>query len=155
MKTYWKIGSIAMVSALALGIGSTFVAGQSTTPSLSPPSSAPPATTVHPGPRAGAPNPRGHQIHMDDAIVRLREARYQLDLAEHDKGGYRDKAIASIDQAIKDTQDGIDYAAAHLDEFPGRGGRGPGGTAAGTAPRGTARGPRGTSTTTTTATPST
>jgi hypothetical protein len=81
-----------------------------------------------------ARGPGSHQPHMDNAILRLREARNQLDLAEHDKGGFREKAIASIDQAIKDVQAGIDYAEAHPEEFPN----------AARGPRAGARGARGT-----------
>jgi hypothetical protein len=63
---------------------------------------------------------------MDMALVRLRAARADLDLALPDKGGHREIAIRDIDQAIKSVEEGIKYAEEHPEEFPGRrGGRGP------------------------------
>jgi hypothetical protein len=75
-----------------------------------------------------------HQIHMNAAMTLLVQSRRQLEAALPDKGGMREKAIASVDQAIKDVQLGIDYAEAHPEEFPATT-RGMRGTAAeGTAP---------------------
>ncbi len=125
MKTHWKpiLAALTIVSA----VGGSFVIAQAATTETT---SAPPAGTAHPS----------HQPHMDISILRLREARNQLDLARPDKGGYREKAIASVDQAIKDVQAGIDYAEAHPEEFADAA-RGPRGTGPrGTAARGTGTG---------------
>jgi hypothetical protein len=131
MKTHWK--QILAALTVAAAAGGSFVIAQST-PSVTVPSVS--GSAPVPGPDRGGV--RGsHQPHMDRAIVMLRNAREQLDMAEHDKGGYRERAIASIDQAIRDVQAGIDYAEAHPEEFPGA--RGP----RGTGPRGTAGGETG------------
>lgn len=53
------------------------------------------------------------QIHMDIALATLRTARRQLNDAMDDKGGYRVKALALVDQAIADVLAGIDYAKHH------------------------------------------
>lgn len=46
---------------------------------------------------------------MEGALAKLREARSSLESAEHDKGGWRVAALASTDQAIKDTRRGISF----------------------------------------------
>jgi len=128
MNTHWKNGLLAI--ALAGIAGGSLVFAQAT-PTVS---SSPPAAG---GARGAAGTGRGrggaasHQPHMDTAIARLEEARNQLDLAAHDKGGFREKAIASVDHAIADVQAGIDYAEAHPEEFTPAG-RGARGAAAGT-----------------------
>jgi hypothetical protein len=53
------------------------------------------------------PNVHAAQPHMYNALDDLRAARGQLEVAEHDKGGYRDQAIATIDQAIGQVKAGI------------------------------------------------
>lgn len=53
------------------------------------------------------------QPHMRDAIVDLREARKQLRHAKHDKGGFRAKALESINQAIAAVKEGIAFSNAH------------------------------------------
>jgi hypothetical protein len=55
---------------------------------------------------AGAAN----QPHMGQAIVDLREARKQLRDAKHDKGGFRKRALASVQQAIDEVKAGIAFA---------------------------------------------
>ena len=45
-------------------------------------------------------NAQAGQPHMMNALESLRSARHQLEVAEHDKGGHRDNAIADIDAAI-------------------------------------------------------
>jgi len=153
MKNYTKNGLVAL--ALMTVAGGSFVLAQTT-----------PATTA---PAAGSERGAGpyatmrgmttrgmgrgeHQIHMNAAITLLRQARRQLDAAIPDKGGLREKAIASVDQAIKDVQLGIDYAEAHAEEFAPttRGMRGPG--MRGTAPESPV--PTTTTTPTTTTSPS-
>lgn len=46
------------------------------------------------------------QPHMDAAIGYLQQAKAQLQEAEHNKGGWRVKAIKDIDQVITDIQNG-------------------------------------------------
>jgi len=50
------------------------------------------------------------QPHMDNALVRLREARAALERAEPNKGGHRERAIALVDQAIAQVEEGIRFA---------------------------------------------
>jgi hypothetical protein len=51
------------------------------------------------------------QPHMDRALERLRAARAELQMAEHNKGGWRERAIANVDRAIADTERGRAFAA--------------------------------------------
>ncbi|HTR54673.1 MAG TPA: hypothetical protein VMJ10_28470 [Kofleriaceae bacterium] len=53
------------------------------------------------------------QPHMRAAVVQLREARKQLQDAAHDKGGHRKRAMELINEAIKQTRDGIIFADQH------------------------------------------
>ena len=46
------------------------------------------------------------QGNMQAALDRFREARAALDRAEHNKGGWRDRAIQSADIAIRETNTG-------------------------------------------------
>jgi len=134
MKT--KLFTIALL--LATVVGSTFVAAQSITGTTVPTAgSTPPEGTGRGGMRGG----RGGQPRMELALLSLQEARRSLDGAVHDKGGNRDKAIASVDKAIEDVKAGIEYARTHPEEF-GRGGR----RGAGAPPTGTSAAPTGTST---------
>ena len=52
----------------------------------------------------------GAQPNMDAALAHLRDARASLEKAEHNKGGWRVKAIESTEVAIKETQRGIQFA---------------------------------------------
>jgi hypothetical protein len=61
-------------------------------------------------PRDPAPTVSGAQPNMEAALAHLRDARASLDKAEHNKGGWRVKAIESTDAAIKETSRGIAYA---------------------------------------------
>ena len=54
---------------------------------------------------------RNEQPHMARALEHLRAARAELERAEHNKGGWRARAIRNVDQAINDTQNGM--RAAH------------------------------------------
>ncbi|MGH9595097.1 MAG: hypothetical protein ACRD5L_18540 [Bryobacteraceae bacterium] len=135
MKTHHKVAAFAL--ALAIGTGGSFVLAQQSVPTITPPPISPPTSpTPGAGPRRGTAGYRSRQPHMEEALLRLREARNQLDMAEHDKGGFRERAIGSIDTAIKDVNDGIEYAIAHPEEFRGAGARGTGRGAS----RGTRRG---------------
>ena len=50
------------------------------------------------------------QVHMQNALRALENARNQLVEAVADKGGHRDRAIGLVDQAIGETRAGIQYA---------------------------------------------
>jgi hypothetical protein len=50
------------------------------------------------------------QPHMDNALRHLREAREALQRAEANKGGHRERAIALVDQAIAQVEEGIRFA---------------------------------------------
>ena len=54
-----------------------------------------------------------NQPHMQAALEHLQKARQELQAAEHDKGGHREKALQLTDQAIKHTQEGINYDRTH------------------------------------------
>jgi hypothetical protein len=51
-----------------------------------------------------------YQEHMHAAMDALRTARSELARADGNKGGHRDAAIRLVDQAIDETQAGIDFA---------------------------------------------
>jgi hypothetical protein len=50
------------------------------------------------------------QVHMQNALRALENARSQLAEAVADKGGHRERAIGLVDQAIAETRAGIQYA---------------------------------------------
>ena len=47
------------------------------------------------------------QPHMEAALSALQTAKSELQVAEHDKGGHRVKALALVNDAIAETQLGI------------------------------------------------
>ena len=49
-----------------------------------------------------------YQPHMRAALASLQDARAQLAMAEHNKGGHRVRAIELTDQAIEETRLGIE-----------------------------------------------
>ena len=53
------------------------------------------------------------QPNMHEALNRLRAARAALVVAETNKGGWRERAIASVDAAILETKNGISFARTH------------------------------------------
>lgn len=55
----------------------------------------------------------GGQPHMQSALDHLRSARDELNVAEANKGGHRERAIGLINDAIDQVQRGIDYARTH------------------------------------------
>ena len=126
MKTHLK--SIFAAGAVMAAVSGSFVLAQ-TAPTVATASPAEGSATGRGGERGGLRGGMrgGRQPHMELSIALLRQARNQLDAAKPDKGGFREKAIASVDLAIKDVQAGIDYAADHPEEF-GPAGRGPRGT---------------------------
>jgi hypothetical protein len=54
-----------------------------------------------------------NQPNMMTAINHLRNARASLERAEHDKGGWRVKAIQSTENAIRETERGCAFADTH------------------------------------------
>jgi hypothetical protein len=53
------------------------------------------------------------QPNMQGALEGFRSARAALDRAEHNKGGWRDRAIGAADNGIRETQAGCAYADTH------------------------------------------
>jgi hypothetical protein len=49
-----------------------------------------------------------HQPHMIAALQALKTARAELEVAEHNKGGHRVKALEIVNRAIKQTERGIE-----------------------------------------------
>ena len=52
----------------------------------------------------------GAQPRMEAALHALENARAELQAAEHNKGGHRDRALKLVDQAIHQVREGIRYA---------------------------------------------
>ena len=53
------------------------------------------------------------QPHMQSALDHLTAARDQLNAAEANKGGHRERALALVNDAIDQVQSGMDYARTH------------------------------------------
>jgi hypothetical protein len=53
------------------------------------------------------------QPNMTAALTSLRAARVSLDKAEHDKGGWRTKAVEAAAAAIRETEKGCAFADTH------------------------------------------
>jgi hypothetical protein len=98
----WKLSTLGLAAAL------TFVVGKG-------------AVTQANASTAGADHPASvagfewgvEQPHMEKALEDLKNARHSLELAAEHKHGWRAAALAHTDAAIKDTQDGMDYARQH------------------------------------------
>ena len=58
----------------------------------------------------GLNSARADQPHMRRALEHLRAARAELQAAEHNKGGWRGRAINNVNQAIVDTEKGMAFA---------------------------------------------
>jgi hypothetical protein len=54
-----------------------------------------------------------NQPNMQAALEHFRQARAALDRAEHNKGGWRDRAIQAADNGIRETQAGCAVADPH------------------------------------------
>jgi hypothetical protein len=54
-----------------------------------------------------------NQGNMAAALHGFRAARASLDRAEHNKGGWRDRAIKAADAAIHETENGCAFADSH------------------------------------------
>ena len=55
----------------------------------------------------GANSLMADQPHMRHALESLRAARAELAMAEHNKGGWRVRAIGAVDRAIHETEAGM------------------------------------------------
>jgi hypothetical protein len=55
----------------------------------------------------GVRNEAVGQPHMEAALARLQEARSQLQMAKHNKGGHREEAIRLVELAIEEVNRGI------------------------------------------------
>jgi hypothetical protein len=58
----------------------------------------------------GLNSARADQPHMQAALEHLRAARAELRMAEHNKGGWRIRAIQNTDRAIHETENGMAVA---------------------------------------------
>jgi hypothetical protein len=54
-----------------------------------------------------------NQPNMQAALEHFRQARAALDRAEHNKGGWRDRAITAADNGIRETNAGCAFADTH------------------------------------------
>jgi hypothetical protein len=53
---------------------------------------------------------RADQPHMRRALEHLRAARAELQRSEHNKAGWRQRALNNVDRAIADTENGMKAA---------------------------------------------
>jgi hypothetical protein len=51
-----------------------------------------------------------NQPHMEAALQHLQQAKEELNRAEHDKGGHRQKALELTESAIHEVKEGMHYA---------------------------------------------
>lgn len=58
----------------------------------------------------GVNTTRADQPHMRRALEHLRAARAELQTAEHNKGGWRLRAIENTDRAIHETERAMNFA---------------------------------------------
>jgi len=63
-----------------------------------------------------APQSSEYQPNMQHALSSLMDAQMSLERATPDKGGHRMKALELVKQAIKETQQGIEYDRTHKNE---------------------------------------
>ena len=54
-----------------------------------------------------------NQPHMRAALGHLQAARKSLEEAEQNKGGHRNKALQLVNEAIRQVEEGIEYANTH------------------------------------------
>ncbi len=53
------------------------------------------------------------QGHMEEAYHHLQGAKEELQKADHDKGGHRDKALELVNRAMAEVQTGMQFAHNH------------------------------------------
>lgn len=85
----WKPTALVLTSAFALLVGYG-------------------AASANPSHREPTPV-AGDYYNMRVAMEHLRAARYSLANAEHNKGGWRERAIESTDRAIYETRVAMEY----------------------------------------------
>ena len=51
-----------------------------------------------------------NQPHMKAAMHHLQEAKKELEIAVHDKGGHRERALDLTQKAIEEVRDGMQFA---------------------------------------------
>jgi hypothetical protein len=85
----WKISAITLGAGLIASIGLQTASAQSN------------AGNCH------------NQPNMAAALTGFRAARASLDRAEHNKGGWRDRAIQATDNALRETNNGCAFADTH------------------------------------------
>ena len=83
---------------LGLGVAAAFAAGCSSAPSYPPP------------PGYGSPS---YQRYMENALAALKSGYTELQQAEANKGGHRERAMELVQQAIAEVQNGIAWANEH------------------------------------------
>lgn len=49
-----------------------------------------------------------HQPHMIAALEVLKKAKMELEVAEHNKGGHRERALELVNKAIEQTRKGVE-----------------------------------------------
>jgi hypothetical protein len=54
-----------------------------------------------------------NQVNMAKGLEALRRARGSLDRAEHNKGGWRERAVQATEAAISETERGCAFADTH------------------------------------------
>ena len=96
----WNSIAICSLTTLILALGCEV----HESPAPAPAPAAPPAAG------GGACN---NQPNMAGALQELREARGSLERAEHDKGGWRVKAVEATNTAIRETENGCAFADTH------------------------------------------
>ncbi len=127
MKTPVKIVVLALAAVISAGGG--FALAQTPAPQVYRPNATPqvnrpnatpqvnrPAATQRGSGSANARGPMVEQPRMVEARNALRLARLALEGAQPDKGGFREKAIANIDEALKNVEQGIAYASSNSSE---------------------------------------
>jgi len=82
--------------------------------------------------------PADDQPYMQSALEHLKGAKTALEAAAHDHGGHRKKAIDATSLAIKEVEEGIDFANKH----PESKGGGPQPKGGGPQPKGTGPQPK-------------
>ena len=100
----WKISTVGLVAALTVFVGrDAFTHADA-------------ATRVAPSPAAVGYDWGLEQPHMEQALRDLHGARHSLEAASEHKGGWRMLALKHTDEAIAETERGIEYARHHPHE---------------------------------------
>ena len=60
-----------------------------------------------------AASAQADQPHMKAALEHLKSARAELQVAEHNKGGWRVRALKNVNAAISETENGMSVGGSH------------------------------------------